>query len=113
MWMPLAPVAMAEVGPVFDVAVVDEHDVLQAVARHVGPFDARVGEVDVGKDFEGLALHPAGLLPAFLRIVEETFQTTAGANGVGYAVAVEIDQFDFRVFKVEAGRLASSAGRMR
>ena len=106
----LAPVAVAEVRPVLDVAVVDQDDVLQAVARHVGPLDARVGEVDVGKLLQRLALDPAGAVPALLWIVEEAFQAAAGADGVGDAVAVQVDQLDLRVFEVEARSLVDSAG---
>ena len=107
----LAPVAIAEVGPVLDVAVVDERDVLQAVARQVGPLDARVGEVDVGKDFERLALDPARLVPALFRVVEKAFQPAAGTDGVGHAVAVKIDELDLRVFEVEARGLAVALER--
>jgi hypothetical protein len=39
------------VGPVLDVAVVDEDNVLKTVTRHVRPFDARIGKVDIGEVF--------------------------------------------------------------
>ena len=107
----LAPIAVAEVGPVLDVAVVHESDVLQTVAREVGPFDARVGKVDVGKDCERLAFDPARVVPALFRVIEKAFQATSGTNGVGDAVAVEIDELDLRIFEVETRGLAVALER--
>ena len=46
---PAAEAAVAEVRPVVDPAVVDQHDVAQPVARHVGQAYPRVAEVDQGK----------------------------------------------------------------
>ena len=40
---PLAPIAVTEVWPIIDAAGMHERDILQAVAREIGPFDARVG----------------------------------------------------------------------
>src|SRR5262249_31171307 len=69
-----APVAVPEVRPIFDVTVVHQDDVLQAITRHIAPFDTRVGEIDVGELVERTALDPAGARPSLLGIVEEAFQ---------------------------------------
>src|SRR5262249_16447694 len=39
-----AEAAVPEVWPIVEVAVADEDDILQAIAHHVGDFDARIGE---------------------------------------------------------------------
>ncbi len=49
--------------------------------------------------------------PALLGIVEEAFQAGAGAQRVGDAVAVEIDQPDLGILEVEARRLAVALER--
>ena len=87
---PLAPVAVTEIRPVFNIAVIHHHDVLQAVTRHIGPYDARVGEIGVGKYLQCLALDPSIFIPALLRIVEVTFQTTTGTDGICYAITVQV-----------------------
>ena len=92
--------------PIFDAAVIDQHDVLKAVARHVGDPDAGVGEVDVRELFESPAFNQPYAIPAFLRIIEEALQARTGADGVGDAIAIEIDQPDLRVFQVEARGMA-------
>src|SRR5262249_10891384 len=68
-----------------------------------GPFDTRVREIDVGKYLQCLSLDPAGFIPALLRIIEETFQTTAGTDSVCHAIAVQVYQSNFWIFEIEAG----------
>ena len=107
--------AVAEVRPVGDVAVAQQHDVLQAVTGHVGQPDPRVGEVDVG---------PAPLLAAVrcharrgVGVVEPALQPRARAQHVGQPVAVEVDQLHARVGRagptVPAGRAGTSGGSTR
>ena len=80
-----------------------QHNVLQTIAGHVGTLDARVGEVDVGELRQRSPLDRMRAMPAALRVVEETLQTAAGAQGIGDAITVQVEQFDFRVFQIEAG----------
>ena len=101
---PLAAVAVSQVGPVLDDPVVDVNDVLQAVAGHVGPGHPGVGERDVGEDRQAARLDEAGGAPAGVGVAEEAVQAGAGADGVGDAVAGQVDQVHLRVVRVEAGR---------
>src|SRR5262245_9747019 len=43
------------------------------------------------------------MVPPVMGIVEVAFQATAGADGVGDAVAVKVHQVNFRVFETKAG----------
>lgn len=43
---------MAQVGPILHVAVVDQDDILEAVAGHIGQAHTRVREVDIGEGFQ-------------------------------------------------------------
>ncbi len=86
------PVAAAERGSVFDLAIVHEDDILQATARHVAPLDAWVGEVDVGEFLQHPTLDPSGSRPALFRIVEEAFQAAPRVDGIGGPIAVQVEQ---------------------
>ncbi len=101
----LPPIAVTQVGPVLDIAIVHEHDVLKPVPRHVTPFDARVGEVHVGKLCQGATLEPHGpSIPPFLAIIKEALQARSRSDHVGDAVSIEVNQFDFGVFQIKARR---------
>ena len=47
-----APPVVAQVGPVFYVAVVNQDDILQSVSCHIGKSYPRVGKIDVRKGFD-------------------------------------------------------------
>ena len=54
--------------------------------------------------------HARSRVQPVVRVVEEALEARAGAERVGHAVAVEVDQPDLRVVEVEARRLRGSAG---
>ena len=103
-----AETAIAEVGPVADVAVADPDDIGEAVAGQVGQID---GLRPVGED----DARP-------LLVVERTDDATGGAEAllrqgrmpdegvvfgdqdVGVAVAVKIDELEVRVAQIEVQR---------
>ena len=63
-----APAAVAEVGPIFDAAVMDRDDVLESVSGHISQANALVGEVYIRKVVERLAFDDYCPLP---RLVED------------------------------------------
>ena len=81
---------MAEIRPVFDAAVVEEHDVLQPVAVQVGEPHVRIAELHVRKILQPLARHRVHPAPAGARVVEEVLEIRAGVQRIGDAVAVQI-----------------------
>jgi len=94
---PAAPPAVAEVRPVFDGAIVDEDQVLQPVAQHVGKPHPWIGEAQIG---QGVGRRGAGRTragPSLLRVVEEAGEPVAGMQRVGHPVASEIEQPDLGV----------------
>ena len=70
----LAPVPVTTIGPILDVAVIDQYDVLPR-ARHTGYLDARVRKVHIGKDFYSLSFDPPCVLmePSLMPVIKETF----------------------------------------
>ena len=71
---------------VFDIAIVNKDDILQAVTRHIAPFDTRVGEIDVRKRVDVPTLDPVSIVPPLFGVVVETFQPSAGADHISHAV---------------------------
>src|SRR5207247_950238 len=64
----LAPVTVAEVGPVFDESIMYKSDVLDAAACHFCPFNPGIGEIHIREVHERLALNGSALDPSFLGI---------------------------------------------
>jgi hypothetical protein len=91
---PLAETAVAQVGPVVDATVVDEHDVVEAVTRHVCQPDAarRIIEIQVGKLVQ--VMDPgngAGRTETFgAQALEPQELAVGGHQGVGSAIARQI-----------------------
>ena len=72
----LTPTSVAQIGPVVDAALIDDGDVLQAIARQVRKLDARVCKADVGKGVKPLARDARSALrrPALGRVVEKALE---------------------------------------
>src|SRR5262249_54861851 len=100
-----APGAVAQIRPVVDAAVRDQDNILQAIARHIGPLDPWIGECDVGECLQRLPLDLAHCGPTLVWVVEKTLEPAPGAQGVRDAVTVQVNQADFRVAQTKAGRL--------
>ena len=100
-----AEAAVAQVGPVADLAVADAHQVGEAVAGHVGEID-RLGAV--GEDQARAFLFVQRLTDAaapgrsLLRPATDTSEgVVLGDQHVGVAVAVEVDELQVGVAHVD------------
>ena len=83
----VAPIAITQVGPIRSVTIVYKNDVLHTIARHVAPFDARIGEIYVWKILKRLALDSPGFVPSLLGVVKKAFEPGARADYVGYPIS--------------------------
>jgi hypothetical protein len=100
-----------EVRPVFDAPLVDEDDAEKAAAREISKVDSRIGEVDVWERIETTTLGTFGLVPPGLRIVEEVLEASPRAQRVDHAIAIEVDEPNLPIAKIEARGLTVPAKR--
>ena len=111
-----AEAAVAEIGPVADLAVADAHQVGEAVAGHVGEVDGlgAVGEDEARAFLFVQRLRDApGRAEAFLgqrRVPDEG--VVFGDQHVGVAVAVEIDELQVGVAHVAVEARGEGAERL-
>src|SRR5262249_54214358 len=91
------PAAIAQIWPIIDAAARDKDDVLRAIAGHVRELYPRIAELDVREAVEFAATAGFDPVPAELAVVEKELELGAGAQRVGRAVAIEIEQANFRI----------------
>lgn len=102
-----AEVSVASVRPVVDATAVDEHDILEAVAGHIGEPESRRAEIQRLGRIIAVELNPGGLLPGFLGIgvVVKPDRKLPGLDDVGQSVAGQIHHDDIRIGQIDRGKV--------